>query len=275
VCDTTKDVSFWAIVTDPSGVGTVRDVWVDVYHPEGPPECGSFKFQLKLEWVDKVDFTQAFVDAYNNGLVTFNPAYDFQVPDLFDSEFDEVMHELEQCLADIYMGTYFLDYHQPWGDYRVVAYAYDTNNNRSIDLENILHYVSVTACMFDFETFNYGSVEVCTNVWRGGDLNMETPQYPTVRNCGNTDARITIEQDDMGLGMTGDNYNVEYDARLGANGVHAYYAPYEEVTLEDVLPLCNTQKLDFSIHVIKGDEDIYAGQMTLGCTFADFQAACP
>jgi hypothetical protein len=180
VCDTTKDVSFWAIVTDPSGVGTVRDVWVDVYHPEGPPECGSFKFQLKLEWVDKVDFTQAFVDAYNNGLVTFNPAYDFQVPDLFDSEFDEVMHELEQCLADIYMGTYFLDYHQPWGDYRVVAYAYDTNNNRSIDLENILHYVSVTACMFDFETFNYGSVEVCTNVWRGGDLNMETPQYPTV-----------------------------------------------------------------------------------------------
>jgi hypothetical protein len=257
-------------------VGTVRDVWADVYHPEGFPECGSFKYQLKMQLMPKADFIDDFVDAYNKGLIHFNPAYDFQVPDLFDSEFDEVMHELEQCLADIYMGTQYLSYHQPWGDYRVVAYAFDSNNNRSIDLENILYYVPVTACAFDFDTVNYGSVEVCVNKWVGGDKNMATPQYPTIRNCGNTNARVILEQDDMGLGMTGTEYNVEYDARVNATGIHAYYGPYEEVTLEDIIPLCGEpQKLDFSIHVKKGNSGTYRGQMTIGCVFADFAGYCP
>jgi hypothetical protein len=86
---------------------------------------------------------------------------------------------------------------------------------------------------------------------------------------------VTVEQDDMGLGMTGTEWNVEYDARVNADGVHAYYGPEEEVTLEDVIPLCGEpQKLDFSVHVIKGNADTYTGTMTLGCVFADFEGAC-
>lgn len=260
VCDEEVLVNYWAVVTDPEGVDSVSRVYADVWHPQEPPEYGSFKYQLQLFRVILDDPIEDFIAAYNKELVTFSSSCDFY----------EVVHELEQGLAHVYCGEALLDYCQPAGDYLVEVYAYDTGNNRSEGLTNHFTYVAVTACMFDFESIDYGSVVVSVNKWIGGDQSMNTPRYPTVRNCGNTNARLSLSQDDMGLGMSSLGYNVEYDARLGANGCHAYYDPYQEVTLEDVLPLCSTQKLDFSIHVRKGQGGSYCGSLTIGCVYAPF-----
>jgi hypothetical protein len=257
-----SEVKFWAVVTDPEGVGTVKSVYADVWHPAGPPECGSFKYQLELTKVDKFAVgIPAFQEAYEQGLITFGQDYDYA----------DVMHQLEQCLCDVYMGVQYLSYHQPAGAYMVAVKAYDIPGNPSIPLVNYLDYVPVTAMEIDFENVDYGSLQVCTNKWIGGDTTFGTAEYPTVRNIGNTNLRIGVWQDDMGLGDTSGVWNVEYDARLGAQGMEAVYDPFQEgVVLEDILPLCNTQKLDFSIHIKKADPGTYSGVIELVALEAEF-----
>jgi hypothetical protein len=255
-----KEVHFWAVVTDPEGVETVSHVFADVFHPAGPPENGSFKYQLELLLVDQAAGLAAFEAAELADLITYNTGH---TP-------ETVLHQLEQGLARVYEGTQVLSYHQPAGDYLVKVKAYDYPGNPSTVLENHFTYVAVTAMEVDFTTVNYGTVQMSINKWVGGDTTFGTANLPTVRNIGNTNLKITVVQDDMGLGDTSGEPNVMYDARLGANGVHAIYAPEQEVTLEDVLPLCNTQKLDFSIHVKKADPGPYSGSITLGAVFAPF-----
>jgi hypothetical protein len=267
-----KAVQFWAVVTDPEGVGTVASVYVDVYHPDNYPCCGSWKYQLKLTKVDKEsEGIPGFQSAEDQGLIKYAEGHNYA----------SVLDQLEECLADVYKGEGYLDYHQPCGDYRADYKAYDNVGNPSDILDNKFKYCCVTAMEVDFNKIDYGSVQVCHNKWVGGDKDFDesyTSTTPTVRNLGNTDLRIGVEQDDMDLGQTyGVGWNVEYDARLGADGVHANYMPFEKVTLEDVLHLCNTEKLDFSIHIIKGDPGPYSGSITLTPEKAEFDAAsrCP
>jgi len=247
-----KTIQYWAVVTDEEDRGNVYTVYVDVYHPNG-----SFKYEVIMTKQPKECAIEAFQDAYEAGLITFAEGYTYE----------EVLDELNECLAQVWMGEADLDYHQMAGDYRVEAYAIDTNNNRSAPLINTFLYVPCACCEFDFTTVNYGSVNVCTFKWIGGDNVFGTSDKPTVRNIGNVPCQIVVEQDDMGFGKdVSGNWNVEFGARLGWDGVSVYYDPYEEVVLPDVLPNCNTQKLDFGIHVKKaGGGEQYTGKMWLGC----------
>lgn len=270
--DVTKPIGYYAVVTDPEGVGTVSAVYADVFHPQGPPENGSFKYQIQLFPCGTIaEGLAQFDQAIAEGLITFASGF---TP-------EDVRHQLEQGLAVVYCACGIIHYHQPAGDYRVEAYAFDRNNNQSVRLINLFTYIPVTACEFDFATVNYGSVEVCVNKWVGGDTTFALGDgLPTVRNIGNTNAQITVFQDDMSFGKTMDVWNVEFDIRLGATGQNVVYNPaYAEgapipnptvSVVPDVLSLCNTQKLDFSIHVKKAPAGAYNGTMTIGCIYAPF-----
>jgi hypothetical protein len=268
----TVPIFLWAIITDPQGTDTVAKAYADVFHPVTPPECGSFKYQVPLYKVDKETVgIPAFEEAWANGLVTLGPGITYE----------DIMHQLSQCLCDVWMGQEVLDYHQPAGEYRVEVYARDVKDNWSDLLINHFLYVPTTACEFDFDQVYYGSVDICYNKWIGGDMIFDesmVSMFPTVRNIGNTNLRVTVWQDDMGLGETsGEGWNVEFDARLGATGMDVQYFPFPDpaVILPDILPLCNTQKLDFSIHVIKGMSNTpYSGNMTLGCVGAEWIGSC-
>ena len=263
-----KVVQYWAVVTDPEGVNTVEQVTVDVYHPTQTPECGSFKYQLILTEVDKVESgIPAYEAARDAGLVTYQQEYT-------DAE---VTEELVKCTAKVYMVEGFLDYHQPAGDYLAIYDAYDGGrwaSEEGYDLENFFTYIAVCAIEIDFTAVNYGTVEVCNNKWIAGDTVFgSTPA--TVRNIGNTDASITLVQDDMGFGYSGIqpniDWNVEFDARLGNDTANEkVYDPHEQVKLPNVLPLCNTEEMDFSIHIKKSTSQVRTGTMTLGCEIAPF-----
>lgn len=282
-------MKYYAVVTDPEGAGTVSAVYADVFHPEGLPDCGSFKYQLELKLIPKeesgppypegslppmsvADLKAMVQDAYDDGLIIFDPGYDI----------DDVIHQIDQCLADVYCGEQVMDYHQPAGDYRVEVVAYDKNNNQSEKLINWFEYVALTKCEFDFTNVCYGPVEVCTNKWVGGDTTFSHfDGYPTVRNLGNTNAHIRVAQDDMGLGDTSGVPNVEYDARLGPMGGndHVTYPPTDlsspvMTTIPGTLELCNTQKLDFSVHVKKAPAGDYYGNMVIDCILADWVGDC-
>jgi len=275
--DAEMDVEYWVIVTDPEGVGTVKQVTVDVYHPAGPPLFGSWKYQVILEKVNKAeDGIPAYIAARDAGLIAYNDGYD-------DAE---VWDELDKCTADVYKGVGQLHYHQPCGDYLVVADACDNGNawasQAETHLENTFEYVCTSCMEIDFDSLDYGTVEVNTNKWIAGDTKWDdpvgpapVPNRPTVRNIGNCDIQITVSQDDMGFGFSGPasepDWNVEYDARMGSDTVNeVVYAPYEEVVLPNKLPLCNTEELDFSIHVQKSMAMTHSGVMTLGCVMASF-----
>lgn len=263
-------VEYWAVCTDPEGVGTMDRVYVDVYHPADSPEKGSFKYELELIKVDKFEVgIPAFETAAEAGLIKYGP----------DHDYGSVSEQLRECLAEVWMVTGTLNYHQPAGEYRAVVTAWDQGNEASEPLENYFLYVPVCGIEIDFTAVDYGTVEATENKWIGGDKDMATPGKPTVKNVGNTDLKVTVHESDLydedgnPLGMTGEDWNVKYDARLGAEGVgtDVFFNPCEEVTLPDVLPLCNQEKIDFSIHVKKASPAKYTGRMILGCAIWPFE----
>jgi hypothetical protein len=139
-------------------------------------------------------------------------------------------------------------------------------------LWNKFWYIPTSAVEIDFTTVDYGSVNKFTTKWIGGDKDMSTPNKFTVRNIGNTEVQLYVWQDDMGFGMTGTNWNVWFDARMGTPGQYGADVEYdpEEVTatylgtkINGVLPLCTVEKLDFSIHVVKALGTSYSGLMKL------------
>jgi hypothetical protein len=288
-----KAVQYWAVVTDPEGVNTIETVDACVYHPAGPPECGSFKYQKIMTKVDKWTVgIPAYEAARDAGLVHYQTGID-------DAE---VMYELDKCTAHVWMVEEVLDYHQPAGEYEVHINACDSYNkwasSASTDLWNKFLYVAVPCFEVDFNRVDYGDVVACSEKWIAGDTIMQSPvaaapspNPATVRNIGNTNIKLTVHQDHMGFGhsdITGttyqgstppapgeSNWNVVFDARLGSNPANGmYYDPCVTVTLPNPLPLCNTEELDFSIHVVKAGEGGKSGYMDLGCVISPFEGAC-
>jgi hypothetical protein len=283
----TKLVEYWAVVTDPEGVGTVTTVSVDVYHPVGPPECESSKYQVILVKVDKETVgIPAFEAAWDAGLVTWNPAVFADA----DEAYADIMNELTKCTAEVYMADEDLSYHQPAGDYSVHADAADSGNawasEAGTDLWNDFTYVAVPGFEVDFTVVNYGNATVCVEKMIAGDTVFDEPAAPapdpnpaTVRNIGNTDIALTIKQDDMGFGFSGTpedpDWNVEFDCRMGNDNANkVMYHPDEEVQLPNTLPLCNTEELDFSIHIVKSMFGPHRGIMDIGCVEIPFSGTC-
>jgi hypothetical protein len=278
-------LDFWAVVTDPEGLLNVGSVYADVFHPEGFPYEGGFKFQVELlPWLDALndsvlspaEINSAIAEieaAAEAGLVTFNPAFTLE----------EIIEEFVEGSAWLWFGTYGMYYHQPAGLYDVDYYAFDIGTNNQSDLlENQFLYEPVTCCEFDFTAVDYGNVVVSSMKQIDGNLIFDDG-IPTVRNLGNTWFHLEIRQDDMGFGMSqpGDNWNVEYDCRLGNALENAKvifdpaYASGEApsgpwTVVPGIVHLCNTWKLDFSIHVEKATGTEYSGLMELQCVYEDF-----
>lgn len=279
----TVPVRYFVVVTDEEDGGDVGQVWVDVYHPDDWPDpetgqCGSFKYEVPLtRWVKssesvKQTILDRFTAAEEAGLVTYASGYGY----------DDVWNELDKCTADLWKGNADLSYHQPAGNYTVEAFVIDQSGNESIALNNTFEYVAASMIEIDFTGVNYGSTSICKEKWIPGDTEFGTGGA-TVRNIGNTDVELKISQDDMTFGHTvGDptsysgstpptkvqsNWNVVFDARLGSNVDNGmYYDPLVTVTLPNKLYLCNTEELDFSIHIKKATAgESHSGEMTITC----------
>jgi hypothetical protein len=152
----------------------------------------------------------------------------------------------------------------------------------SSHLINYFEYVAVTAAEFDFTSVSYGNI-TSDGVVSGDTYFGNVDGGPTMRNIGNTWLRLQVQQDDMGFGQTqpGNVWNVRFDARLGSTteypqggGVNTYFDPsvakgtlspdpLQWTTLPGVVHLCNTWKIDFSIHIIKAILPTYSGTMWL------------
>jgi hypothetical protein len=265
-------VGYYAVVTDPMGLANVAAVYSDVFHPDVEPWCGSFKYQIQLQKVE--DIAQ--------GLAMFNSAWSMDLVALNGYTQADIIHELEQGSAAVYMIEYEqgLWYEQPAGDYTVIIKAVNLQNKEQT-FTNTFEYVEMSGVEADFTAFTYGPVIPGVHKQVNGDTTFDeakpmaghgTTNGATVRNVGNCLANVTIYQEDLinsatglSLGKTGEDWNVEFDARLGVDGTWVLFSPEEEVILPNVLPLSDWNKLDLSITLFKyGIQGTWYGDITIG-----------
>jgi hypothetical protein len=205
----TKKVYYWAVVTDPQGIGDIASVYADVYHPEGYPEYGTFKYEVTLQLYTGDDALDRLSEAYNESLITFGTGYDYS--DVYD--------EILEGDATLWWGWADIDYCQPAGYYKVEVFADDAYGYRSDKLENYFEYLLIVGIEIDFTEINFGTVSVCTPKWITGDWTWG--DAPTIRNIGNWDCKIGVTFTDMNFGTRIENGvekpNVRFNARLGHN----------------------------------------------------------
>jgi hypothetical protein len=269
----TVTVGYFAVVTDPQGVANVDRVYADIWHPDG-----QFKYQIELyplglteAGYDKTIALEkwAHVTMHHSDLIKLNDLWSAGLPPGITA-WDDIYDELNENLAYLYYGEAEISYCQPGGWYHVGVTAFDNNNNQASYLYNCFWYIPTSAVEIDFMTVNYGSVDVGTHKQIGGDMDMFTANKPTVKNIGNTPVELWVEQTDMGFGKTSGIWNVEFDARMTADGEYVYYEPEEEVRIPGVLGLCTLEKLDFSILVHKAASGYtYTGTMCLTACIDD------
>jgi len=287
-----KNVTFYAVVTDLAGVANITHVYVDVLNPDR-----SLKFEAELTRHGTDDFAKEVFDAAYAagptdagqkiyGMTTINtgatdPSYNVPISKT------DIDTELDQQLAVKYWGTYFFDNCQLTGRYPVVINAF--NNQAQVgSFEGWMDWTAMTAADFDFNAVNYGNVALGVHKQVGGDRVWDTPigaapipNKATIANAGNTYLKMTVKEDDMGLGTTMINgvqtWNVKYDFRLGDGdpnqpneGFVNYYpavakggnlAGADSVSSLQVLKLCAIEKVDFSIQV---DKDLTPGVQKSG-----------
>jgi hypothetical protein len=262
IIGSTVTVGYYAVVTSPLGINPDPNslgyvyTYADVWHPDG-----QFKYQIELTpvgWnVETHEYNKAaalyewsHVYSSHSDLIMPNEPWVLTLPP-GTIWTDDVYDELNEELALLYFVTAEISYCQPGGHYFVGATAFDKLGNQAAYLYNNYWYIPTSAVEIDFSSVDYSPVHVGTHKVVGGDIDMTTPNKPTVRNIGNTPVQLSIEQDDMMFGQTGDEWNVHYDARMNANGEYVYYDPWQTVQIPGTLPMCTQEKLDFSILVDK------------------------
>jgi hypothetical protein len=216
----TKDIQYYAVVTDPQGTNTVTNVFAIVYHPpESPPPYNQSDsawgnlFKYKVDFVKQGHGTAEINKvntAYDAGLIeAFGENPDTQQPYTLD-EITGPEGEMAKETADLWYGHIVIDYEQPAGEYKVDVYGYDQPGNLGGPLTNYFDYVGVCGIEVDFTSINYGSVTMNFDKIIAGDTTWDDPagvadldNRATVRNIGNTWAHVCVAQDDMGFGFVG------------------------------------------------------------------------
>jgi len=271
----TVTVGYYAVVTsplgvdpDPNGLGYIS-VYADVWHPDL-----QFKYQIELTPVGWCTQTQTYykssalsawshVISCHDDLIMVNDGWASNLPPGTNWA-DDVYDELNEEVALLYYVNAEISYCQPGGHYYVGATAFDKLGHQAEYLYNSYWYIPTSAVEIDFTQVDYSPVHVGTRKVVGGDQDMATPNKPTVRNIGNTPVQLDVEQNDMQFGQTGSQWNVHFDARMGANGVYVYYDPLSVARIPGTLPLCTLEKLDFSILVDKASTGYtYTGWMKI------------
>jgi len=257
------DIYACVVVSDMESRDTIEDVFVDVYHPDD-----SFKYQMHATWLDPNDAADAAeieackTDALNHGLISSQDHADINY---------NIFSQPNWYMYKVFLPMY---YHQPSGWYDVLGYAVDSTSRISDPNLREFDWVAGTYLELDFETINFGNIQ--PGAWKivNGDLDMNTPDMPTLKNEGNTEVSVGVEFSEfIGQNSLPNKIIDDFDAQLrnlgddnyhGILGEHLEFVANERVTFMYPISLCRQEKIDFSIHADIGTvPDAYQGSVTI------------
>jgi len=277
-----NDIFACIVVSDPQGRGDIQQVFADVFHPTGTgpilpcvpsannkcdytgnpfdrdPAGGLFKYQVhatKLDPTTHRTFIESCkLNAVAAGLITRQQS-------------DEINYNIfSQPNWFMYKVHLPMLYHQPAGKYKVQFRATDTRSGVSGKLQEVFEWVSTVALEIDFSNgLNYGELQPSVFKVIQGDYEMSYRDgKPTVKNEGNERINISIQSTTL-VGSTHgkeiNDFDVKWDPEERSFGYGLTKFPDgQKVVLKEPLELCQTEKIDFSVHADVGlPADRYSG----------------
>jgi len=253
-----KNLSICAVIFDEESGGDVVLTSSEIYRPLNSFSGGEFYHSVSFanKGSGPVQLAE-FVEAYEAGIVMYSN----------NSDFDETNYRLSKKTGSLWKGDLNLPSCMPAGNYTVTSRCVDQSGNPSDKLTGCFEYLPLGCIESDFDSVEYKSTMVKVNKWvTGNSIFSIGDGYPTIRNTGNIPVSITLSQDDMNFGKDyKGNWNVLFDTRMGDSGTVINYLPGEDVIIPEKLMPCNTESLDFSIHIMSGfPGDYHSGNMILG-----------
>jgi hypothetical protein len=253
-----RQVEYWWIVSDPNGIGDIKDAFVRVFHPDG-----SLKYQLH----GTADYGQP--TAAN----PLTPVACTALGSATSGMLEAAVHTGQMTAADVptildncnkHVSLIFhavgeMSKHQPAGTYTVIASGSDGNGNVG-SLTNTFEVLPVIGLEADFSAVDFGDILPNTAKWVRGDLTWGG--LPSVKNTGNVNMFLGVQFSKM----TGAQYQKVidvFDAQLNAQT----YDPLAAGTLAcfNNEPLGSNEigQLDLSIHPGAIPADAYTGTLRL------------
>jgi hypothetical protein len=251
---------FWkyAIISDPVGRDDISQVFEWLTYPDG--------YETDEVTATKMNYTDAMVilnAALVAGLVddsiVLNPANGFTEHDtlewmLRDDKNQAYMFKIENDLNN----------HNEPGMYTVNFKAVDLTGGQGLATGQF-EYMSLEAIQLDFDTIDYGLVQIGVQKWASGDDFFDvslTSNLPTVKNQGNVDIQLVVgassmwgtDQDKISQELPADYLSVEF---MGEH-VNSVYAVAPEipgsglatpVPLQGVLTPCTPTQISFDLWI--------------------------
>lgn len=257
-----RALEFWAIVTDPNGIGDIQDVFLKVFHPDG-----SFKYQLHLA----LQPCSALGSATAVGTPLEAAVHTAQIT---SAAADEALLLCNKNIEAVYRIVGSISKDQPFGTYTWQVTGVDlaggtTPSTSTFDVLKLL------AFEIDFTAVDFGSIVPGAVKWVNGDEVFGTAGFPTAMSIGNVWLNLNIQF----TSMVGSDYQKlisSFDSKVGTTG--GFQAPFvlDPITAGTpyifdnylLLPDVPTQ-VDFSIHPPFGiPGDSYSGTVSLWGTAA-------
>ena len=243
-----KEILLYAIIGSGAENHPSQSVTGDIRSPGG-----SYKQIVDLSQLPYGEGVFAAKRAGTVNLITLSPSTTYQ----------DVLTRLRENTASVWKGELTLTDTRNAGEYSVTVTS-SPDTARSESCTNSFDYIPMACMEFDFSSVNYGRSTIDEEKWIEGDALFGTSDKPSVRNVGNSPARVRVAQDDMGFGKISDAaWNIEYKTRIADNHTITTYGPGKEVLLADMVRPGEVVPIDFSMSVTKGS-GMHSGAMTLG-----------
>ena len=179
----------------------------------------------------------------------------------------------------------YMWFHQDACTYKVVAQGTDMSGSTTDPgLVNYFEYVSIVSLFVDFTTINWGAINIGEMNMKYGDRDITTPGLPTVWNNGNDPAQLRVSGTKAFLMEGGvpsetkyiDSFDCHLDRKdpvtgaIKQEGTVLFTSASAPKLIKDaasdpvLLPSCQPQQIDFSIHPPIGTKSgTYKGTITL------------
>jgi hypothetical protein len=235
------EIWVWAVVTDTNGIGDITGVYFKVFEPGGdrcnqPGPCAACPEpnveKVQVHMVKETNWEAAKQHALATGQLTPAQA----------AELDE---ELSKHAAEMWVGSWVYEVHQPAGDYCIEVTAVDQAGNKT-KLGDCILIESIVVLAIDFDTVDFGEIVPRAEKWVMGNDTFEPGDgRPTVWNQGNDPASLRVHFTPMVGAQEGKTIE-QFNVQLMSQRVDLKAS--EWATLEGPILPCTPVQIDFSIH---------------------------